>query len=313
MADLWFHQATSRCSDWPLGRVLEAKQASALTVSVVIPARDEAATVGAIVERIVAELAAPGVVDEVVVMDSDSRDGTGHIAAKAGARVHRTMAVAPEAGWFPGKGEALWKSLFVTRGDVLVFVDADLTVWSSRFVVGLLGPLLTRPETLLVKAFYRRLSAPGGGDRGGRVTELMARPMLNLLWPELATVVQPLAGEWAVRRSLLETLPIPVGYGVELACLLDTYQRHGLTALAQVDLGARGHRQRPVEELGVMAAELLAVVHRRRAWSRTGALTPLLRQFDSDAGWTARAVPTMERSPARSEPAYYRGEASNAC
>jgi glucosyl-3-phosphoglycerate synthase len=313
-ADVWFRRSTSSSETWPIERVLAAKQASAQTVTVVVPARNEAATVGGIVERIVGDLVeSTGLVDQVVVMDSDSDDDTGRIAREAGALVHRTADVAPELGSFPGKGEALWKSLFVTDGTLLVFVDADLTVWSPQFVVSLLGPLLTRPETLLVKGFYRRLSSTAGTehDDGGRVTELMARPLLNLWWPALATVVQPLAGEWAVRRSLLETLPIPVGYGVELATLLDTFDRHGLDALAQVDLGRRGHRQQPVRDLAVMAAELLGVAHRRGSEHAppspaTGSGPPRLRQFDAGSGWTARPVPTAERPPALSLPPYGR-------
>jgi glucosyl-3-phosphoglycerate synthase len=313
-ADVWFRRSTSNSEVWPIERVLAAKRASAQTVSVVVPARNEAATVGGIVERIVGDLVeSTGLVDEVVVMDSDSDDDTGRIAREAGAIVYRTADVAPELGSFPGKGEALWKSLFVTDGTLVVFVDADLTVWSPRFVVGLLGPLLTRPETLLVKGFYRRLSSTGGAEHGdgGRVTELVARPLLNLGWPALAAVVQPLAGEWAARRSLLEALPIPVGYGVELATLLDTFDRHGLDGLAQVDLGRRGHRHQPVRDLGVMAAELLGVAHRRgaehvRRPPTADSSSPTLRQFDAASGWTARPVPTAERPPAMSMPSYGR-------
>jgi glucosyl-3-phosphoglycerate synthase len=297
---------------WPIERVLTAKRASAQTVSVVIPARNEAATVGEIVGRIVSDLVeSAGLVDEVIVMDSDSDDETAQAARDAGATAYQTLAVAPELGSFPGKGEALWKSLFVTKGELIVFVDADLTVWSSGFVVGLLGPLLTQPKTQLVKGFYHRLLSAGGKEHGegGRVTELVARPLLNLWWPALATVVQPLAGEWAARRSLLETLPIPVGYGVELATLLDTFGRYGLDGLAQVDLGRRGHRHQSVRDLGVMAAELLGVAYRRgveHVWraSAAGSGSPALRQFDAAGGWTYRPVPTEERPPAISVPCY---------
>jgi glucosyl-3-phosphoglycerate synthase len=313
-ADSWFHRSTSSSAAWPAERVLAAKQASGQTISVVVPARDEAATVGAIVHAIVTDLVEPaGLVDEVLVMDSDSSDKTADVARDAGATVCRSAEVAPELGSFPGKGEAMWKALFVSQGTLLVFIDADLTVWSTQFVVSLLGPLLDRPETLLVKGFYRRLLAAEGGetDHGGRVTELVARPLLNLWWPALASVVQPLAGEWAARRSLLETLPVPVGYGVELAALLDTYERHGLGALAQVDLGRRGHQHQSVRDLGVMAAELMGVAHRRIA--RSSGLPPAadparrtLRQFDAASGWTVRPVPTAERPPVSVVPGYQR-------
>ncbi len=311
-ADVWFRRATSAAGEWPIERVLAAKRASGETVSVVIPARDEAATIGVIVKRIATELAdSAGLVDEVIVMDSDSVDDTGRLAREAGATVHRTAHVAPETGSFPGKGEALWKAQFVAEGTVLVFVDGDLTVWSPQFVVGLLGPLLARPETLLVKGFYRRLSGAGGTetDDGGRVTELVARPLLNLWWPELASVVQPLAGEWAVRRSLMETLRVPTGYGVELAALLDTYRGHGLDALAQVDLGSRGHRRQSVRDLGLMAAELMTVAHRRGGeLAGSGGPPPsgALRQYDRGSGWTHRQVPLDERPPALTMPAYRR-------
>ena len=204
-------------------------------------------------------------------MDSDSTDATADVAAEAGAKVYRASDVAPGLGTFPGKGEALWKSLLVTSGDLLVFVDADLTHWGPHFVTGLLGPLLADPRVLLVKGFYERLRVGADGSTsadGGRVTELVARPLLSLWWPGLAGVVQPLAGEWAVRRELMESLPVPVGYGVELAALLDTARRHGLDAIAQVDLGRRGHRHQASHDLAVMAAELLAVAERRRPRAR---------------------------------------------
>ncbi len=173
------------------------------------------------VVRAIARLAADtGLIDEVVVMDSDSTDATAAVAARAGAAVHRARDVVPELGGWPGKGEALWKSLLVTNGDLLVFVDADLTHWGPHFVTGLLGPLLADPQVLLVKGFYERLYVAGDGSvtaDGGRVTELVARPLLSLWWPELTGVVQPLAGEWAIRRELMESLSVPVGYGVELA------------------------------------------------------------------------------------------------
>lgn len=312
-ADSWFHRSTSSSAAWPAERVLAAKRASGQTITVVIPARNEAATVGAIVREIATDLVdSVGLVDEVLVMDSDSSDETARIARDAGATVYKSSEVAPELGSFPGKGEAMWKALFVSQGALLVFIDADLTVWTTQFVVSLLGPLLDRPETLLVKGFYRRLLAAEGSaqDQGGRVTELVARPLLNLWWPALASVVQPLAGEWAARRSLLETLPVPVGYGVEMAALLDTYERHGIETLAQVDLGRRGHQHQSVLDLGVMAAELMGVAHRRIG--PTGPVGPVgpagrtLRQFDPASGWTVRPVPMAERPPAAEVPAYQR-------
>src|SRR5271165_2531324 len=264
----WFERRTSRWQDWPHDRLLAAKQRQGAAISVVIPARNEERTVAAVVTAIARALVDDvALVDELVVMDSDSTDATAEVAAKAGAVVYRAAEVMPEHGSFPGKGEALWKSLAVTRGDLLVFIDADLTSWGPHFVSGLIGPLLTAPEVQLVKGFYTRIRTETDGStstEGGRVTELVARPLISLWWPELAAVVQPLAGEWAARRSLMESLPIPVGYGVELATLMDTTARYGLDAVAQVDLGSRAHRHQANHDLAVMAAELLMVADRDR-------------------------------------------------
>jgi glucosyl-3-phosphoglycerate synthase len=301
----WFSRRTSRWQDWPLDQLLAAKRQQGATISVVIPARNEertvAAVVGAISRALVDEVP---LVDEVVVMDSDSTDATAQVAAGAGAVVHRTADVSPAAGSFPGKGEALWKSLLVTAGDLVVFIDADLTSWGPHFVSGLLGPLLAIPDVRLVKGFYTRVLTETDGStstEGGRVTELVARPLISLWWPELAGVVQPLAGEWAARRSLMESLPIPVGYGVELATLMDTTARYGLDAVAQVDLGSRAHRHQANHDLALMAAELLVVAERRRPIPAPPA-EAVLQQFARDESGQARLVtrpiPVTERPPA---------------
>src|SRR5690606_33827605 len=197
---------------------------------------NEAATVGDVVSRCREVLTETGaLVDEIVVVDSDSTDATYDVATDAGAVVHRSAEIRPDLGTRPGKGEAMWKSLFVTTGDVIVFMDADLTDWDTHFVPGLLGPLLTDPEVQLVKGFYQR---PGAGEaagpfEGGRVTELVARPLISLLFPPLAGLVRPLAGEWAVRRGHFARLGVPTGYAVELAALIDTWRARGLDAIAQ--------------------------------------------------------------------------------
>lgn len=306
-AEAWYHKRTSQWLDWPLGELLERKQRFGIRISVVIPARNEERTVAGVVRSLVRALVSDvQLVDELVVMDSDSTDATGEVAARAGATVHRAGDIAPELQSYPGKGEALWKSLLVTQGDVLVFVDADLTQWGPHFVTGLLGPLLADTDVQLVKGFYARVRTEADGSvstEGGRVTELVARPVLSLWWPQLAGVVQPLAGEWAVRRSLIESLPIPVGYGVELSTLLDTASRHGLNALAQVDLGSRAHRHQANHDLAVMAAELLAVAERRRAGPDRPTPGLALEQYHRQDGHVyrrCRPVPTYERPPARS-------------
>jgi glucosyl-3-phosphoglycerate synthase len=218
--------------------------------------------------------------------------------------VHRARDIAPELGGYPGKGEALWKSLRVTEGDLLVFVDADLTQWGPHFVTGLIGPLLSDPGVLLVKGFYARIAKGKDGStstEGGRVTELVARPLLSLWWPELSGVVQPLAGEWAARRELMESLSIPVGYGVELSTLLDTTAKHGLDAVAQVDLGSRAHKHQTDHDLALMAAELLVVAERRRQPPGCPVPdSPRLQQFVREGAQVhpvARPVPVQERPP----------------
>jgi glucosyl-3-phosphoglycerate synthase len=345
----WFDSQTFDAAQFQLEALIEAKRGGSTTVSVVIPARNEAATVAAVVSQISRQLVDTGLVDELIVLDSDSTDDTAAVARAAGAAVFAANRIDTGTQTSPGKGEALWKSLFVTSGDLLVFIDADLTEWGPHFVTGLLGPLLSNPGTLLVKGFYDRLAddLPDGPDttaapQGGRVTELVARPLINLYWPELAAVVQPLAGEWAIRRSLMESLPVPVGYGVEFASLTDTWRRHGLAAVAQVDLGRRGHRHQNVHDLGVMAAEILATAMRRlpggaadrpaeqapppggQALPPAGgqALPPAggqpvppaddavqprtLQQYDRTApdGWRSRPVPVLERPAARTNPRY---------
>jgi len=310
-AETLFRRRTWHWRGWPREQLMRWKESQAARVSVVIPARDEEATVGGVVGTIADAFLPGGLVDELVVMDSDSTDGTAEAAARAGATVYRCRDVANGLGAYPGKGEALWKSLLVTTGDILVFVDADLTRWGTHFVTGLLGPLLDPAErTLLVKACYDRVG--DGPVGGGRVTELVARPLLNLWWPELAWVAQPLAGEWAASRPLLESLPIPVGYGVELAVLIDTARRHGTGAIAQVDLGERAHRNQPDADLAVMAAELLLVAERRRVPSAEVVCAGAddqrpagtgLRQFIREDGVLRprlRAVPCAERPPVSS-------------
>jgi glucosyl-3-phosphoglycerate synthase len=302
--EAWFARRTSRWQDWPADRLVAAKHRLGISISVIIPARNEQRTVAGVVRAIERSLVTRvPLVDELVVMDSDSTDATGDAAAAAGAKVYRTAEVLPEAGSFTGKGEALWKSLHVTTGDLVVFIDADLTSWGPHFVSGLLGPLLADDQVQLVKGFYTRVRTETDGStstEGGRVTELVARPLISLWWPELAGVVQPLAGEWAARRTLMESLPIPVGYGVELATLLDTTARHGLDAVAQVDLGSRAHRHQANHDLALMAAELLVVAERRRPGGSDPAAT-VLRQFvreEGEAVPVVRQVPTAERPPA---------------
>ncbi|GAA2737240.1 glucosyl-3-phosphoglycerate synthase [Actinocorallia aurantiaca] len=270
----WLRRRSSSAADWPAELLLGLKGAT--RVSVVLPARDEQDTVGGIVSTIRRELVERvPLVDEIVVIDSRSVDGTAAVAAAAGAKVFAQDAILPRLPCLSGKGEALWKSLAVTSGDIVVFVDADLVNFSSSFVTGLLGPLLACPDVSYVKACYDRPynGAEAAFAGGGRVTELVARPLLNMHWPLLAGVVQPLGGEYAGRRSLLERLPFMTGYGVELGLLLDALEAAGLDGLAQVDLGVREHSHQSTEALAAMASQIM-----QTAWSRLdrhGLMMPL--------------------------------------
>jgi glucosyl-3-phosphoglycerate synthase len=266
------------------------------TTSVCLPARNEALTVGEIVARI----AGHPLVDEVVVVDDHSEDGTGDAAAAAGAKVVRAAEVLPAYGSGPGKGQALWKAVASSTGDVVAFCDADVRDFAPHFVTGLLGPLLLDPALGFVKAFYDR---PGDGTPrgGGRVTELVARPVLHLLFPDLADVVQPLAGEFAARRDVFEALPFVEGYGVDIGLLIDAVRRCGVDGVAQVDLGERVHRNRPLDDLGPMATVVLMTAL-RRAGIDAFPSEILLDQPD------LRAVPVRyaERPPLSTVPGYRR-------
>ncbi|KOT53276.1 glucosyl-3-phosphoglycerate synthase [Streptomyces rimosus subsp. rimosus] len=302
----WLASRSWSADDRPLDRLLAAKRETGQTVSVVLPALDEEATVGAIVEAIRTELMTPSVplVDELIVLDSGSTDGTAEIAAEAGARVVHRDEVLPRLPALPGKGEVLWRSLLVTRGDIVCFIDADLREFSATFVSGIVGPLLTDPGVQFVKGMYDRPLGEAAGQ-GGRVTELVARPLLNLHWPQLAGFVQPLGGEYAARRSLLERLPFPVGYGVELGLLVDALHTAGLDALAQVDVGVRKHRHQGGQALGRMAAAIYRTAQLRLA--RGHLVRPRLTQFErGEAGFVPRTwdVDTEERPPMAEIPEY---------
>ncbi|WP_405821004.1 glucosyl-3-phosphoglycerate synthase [Streptomyces sp. NBC_00838] len=295
----WLARRSWSAADRPRGLLAAAKQGT--QVSVVLPALNEAATVGRIVSVIRRDLMsgpAP-LVDELVVIDSGSTDRTGEIAAAAGARVVHRDDILPGLPAVPGKGEVLWRSLLVTSGDIVCFVDADLKDFSADFVSGTVGPLLTEPDVLFVKAMYDRPLGDEPGQ-GGRVTELVARPLLNLHWPLLAGFVQPLGGEYAVRRSLLERLPFPVGYGVELGLLVDALHTVGLDALGQVDVGVRRHRHQDGQALGRMAAAIYRTAQLRL--SRGHLVRPVLTQFERGQGGfepRTHAVDTEERPPMR--------------
>ena len=243
-------------SEFDVGRLLDAKGTT--SVSVCLPARNEASTVGSIVSTLRAELLEPGVIDEIVVVDDHSSDDTAAVALAAGARVADAAAVLPEFGGGHGKGEVLWKSLHVTDGDVVLWCDSDISQFGARFVTGLLGPLLCEPGVDLAKGHYRRPEREREG--GGRVTELVARPLLSLHFPELAGLHQPLSGEYGGRREVLEQLPFFQGYGVDIGLLIDLSRRIGVDGLVQVDLDVRHHRNRSLQDLGPQAMAIMQTV-----------------------------------------------------
>jgi glucosyl-3-phosphoglycerate synthase len=310
-ARAWFEQRTTSATSLAgidVPALLRAKRRGGHRVSVVLPARDEAATVG----TLVADLAERWVhrtrlIDELLVVDSDSTDDTAAVARAAGADVVATTDVLPGHGSRPGKGEALWKSLAATTGDLVVFLDADLLGDVSHYVPALLAPLLADPQTVYVKGCYTRplvvdgVAQPAGG---GRVTELTARPLLNALWPELAGVVQPLGGEYAGRRAALEQVPFVSGYGVEVGLLVDLLQRHGLAGLAQVDLGVRRHTSQSEEALGAMAGQVVSAVLTRAGVGRGAGLLTQFRHDGERFVPRSTAVAVDERPPMASVPEY---------
>jgi glucosyl-3-phosphoglycerate synthase len=235
------------------------------TISVCLPARNEVATVGPICAEIVKRLMNDGIgrlVDELIVFDDGSTDTTANAARRNGARVVRVVDVLPASGPGRGKGNVLWKSVAESTGDIIVWCDTDLTSFTPNYITRMVTPLLMDDSVDLVKGFYERpLDTRGSG--GGRTTELAARPLLSRFFPPLATIRQPLGGECAARRSLLERLPFVQGYGVETGLLIDTLRLAGTDCIAQVDLGIRAHRHRSLTELSAQAAEILAVVMRR--------------------------------------------------
>lgn len=268
LVDKWFAENTFHAAEFEhLDRLLARKQASGLTISVALPALNEEATIGRVITTLKSSLMDDvPLVDEIVLIDSRSTDSTRSIAADLGIPVHIHQEILPQYGARRGKGEALWKSLYVTHGDLILWVDTDIVNIHSRFVYGLIGPMLLRREIMLVKGFYRRPMRVGdrmqaGG--GGRVTELTARPMLNLFYPALSGLIQPLSGEYGGRRTALEQLPFSSGYGVEIGLLIDTLERFGLGALAQVDLLQRIHHNQPLPALSQMSFAIIQSVIRR--------------------------------------------------
>jgi glucosyl-3-phosphoglycerate synthase len=247
-------------TEFPLDLLLEGKRE---TLTVVLPARDEAATVGTIVERI---LALGGLVDQVLVVDADSTDETAAVALAAGAEVVAQSDLPADFGPVLGKGDAMWRALSAARGDLVAYIDSDTRDFDARFVTGLFGPLIRERDVQFVKGAYRRPFTAGETvvpDGGGRVSQLTARPLLDAFYPDLAGLTQPLAGEIAAPRRLLERLPFATGYAVETAMLLDVRELVGAAAIVECDLGERCNQHQPLHALRPMAEQVLAVICER--------------------------------------------------
>jgi glucosyl-3-phosphoglycerate synthase len=261
-AERWAKARTFHHSLYPAQRIANEREAS---VSVCLPARECAGTVGEIVSML-AGLRELGAIDELVVVDAASADGTASVAERAGASVVQEGDLMPEMGAVLGKGDAMWRALSVLSGELVVFLDADSEGFSEHFATGLLGPLVCESDVAFVKAFYRRPFEHDGillPEGGGRVNHLTARPALAVFYPELSGVRQPLAGEVGARRELLECIPFATGYGVEIAMLIDVWRELGLDGIAQVDLEVHRNRHQPLAALREMSEVVLATVGRR--------------------------------------------------
>ena len=268
LVDKWFAENTYHAKEFAdLKELMALKETQGSTISLALPALNEEETVGKVITTIQRTLMREiPLVDEIVLIDSNSTDRTRQIAKELGVPVHIHQHLLPELGPRTGKGEALWKSLLVTRGDIIAWIDTDIVNIHPRFVYGIIGPLLLNLNVQFVKGFYRRPLRIGNkvqAGGGGRVTELTARPLLNLFYPELSGVVQPLSGEYAGRREALEKAVFFSGYGVETGLLIDVFEQFGLSAIAQVDLQERIHHNQELEALGKMSFEIIQTVLRK--------------------------------------------------
>ena len=316
LVDKWFAENTYHAGEFAdLQELLTLKKKQKVSISLALPALNEEETVGKVITIAKRELMERvPLLDEIVLIDSNSTDKTRDIAKKHGIPVHIHQEILPQYGARIGKGEALWKSLYVTRGDIILWIDTDIVNIHPRFIYGLLGPLLLRPDISFIKGYYRRpitLNGKTESSGGGRVTELTARPLLNLFYPELSGVIQPLSGEYGGRRSALEKMPFSSGYGVETGLLIDIFEKYGLNAIGQVDLLERVHHNQQLESLSKMAFAIIQTVVRRleRRYERNFLedvnKTMKLIRYDKDVLYLdVNEIAELERSPMIDIPEY---------
>jgi glycosyltransferase involved in cell wall biosynthesis/nucleotide-binding universal stress UspA family protein len=316
LVDKWFAENTYHADEFSdLGRLMNLKQQQGMTISLALPALNEEQTVGKVISTVKKALMDDvPLLDEIVLVDSDSTDQTRKIAEDLGVPVYIHQHILPELGARNGKGEALWKSLLVTRGDILAWIDTDIVNIHPRFVYGIIGPLLLDKNIQFVKGFYRRPLRVNGkvqAGGGGRVTELTARPLINLFYPELSGVIQPLSGEYAGRRASLEKAIFFSGYGVETGLLIDMFENYGLRAIAQVDLLERIHHNQELEALGKMSFTIIQAVLRKLESRYERAIIEdvnktmkLIRRNDNGYFLDVEEVAELERPPMNSIPEY---------
>jgi len=300
---------------WDLLALIKEKEKKGLTLSLCIPTLNEEDTIGKEIVIFRSELMERyPLIDEIAVIDSGSTDNTLEVAASFGADVYHASEILPEVGDKPGKGENLWKAIYQLKGDIICYVDADIKNIHPRFTYGLVAPLIYRDEIKYVKAFYDRPLAFSTGIRpsgGGRVTEILVRPLFSLFYPELTAIVQPLSGEYAVRREVLERLSFPIGYGVETAHILDVFHRWGMTAFGQTDLDQRVHRNQSTQALGRMSFGIIQSFFNRleahRMVDNLPKLSNICRQFQAQDNRYEQIVQEIieeERPPMVTVPAY---------
>jgi glucosyl-3-phosphoglycerate synthase len=317
LVDKWFAESTFHCEEFSdVGALVDLKEERGVTISLALPALNEEKTVGHVIEVVKSQLQEEfPLLDEIVLIDSNSTDKTRDIAESLGVPTYIHQEILPQYGARKGKGEALWKSLYVTSGDIVLWVDTDISNFDARFVCGLIGPLLYRSNLKLTKAFYRRPLKSEQGllqhNRGGRVTELTARPLLNLFYPELSGIIQPLSGEYGGRREALEQLIFTSGYGVETSVLIDAFSKFGLSSIAQVDMVERVHNNQSLRALSKMSFAIIQTFA-SRAEKRFG--TELLKDVnrsmkmikDSKDGYSlvVEEIAERERPPMIELPEY---------